>query len=110
MHLVLSKVRFIYITHFVEGCSLAFISYEYFCKYCIQNFFYIFVFRFGVRYSIIWNRLAQKNLTVPHHSVFTGQMPFLPPNQQSQSTEGLTATFVVNDENAAGDDITMHCK
>jgi len=37
-------------------------------------------------------------------------MPFLPPNQQSQSTEGLTATFVVNDENAAGDDITMHCK
>jgi len=25
----------------------------------------------------------------PHHSVFTGCMPFLPPNQQCQSTEGL---------------------
>ena len=24
----------------------------------------------------------------PHHSVFTGRMPFLPPNQQRQSTEG----------------------
>ena len=24
----------------------------------------------------------------PHHSVFTGWMPFLPPNQQRQSTEG----------------------
>ena len=23
----------------------------------------------------------------PHHSVFTGRMPFLPPNQQCQSTE-----------------------
>ena len=27
-------------------------------------------------------------MPVPHHSVFTGQMPFLPPNQQHQSTEG----------------------
>jgi len=24
----------------------------------------------------------------PHHSVFTGWMPFLPPNQQRQNTEG----------------------
>jgi len=24
------------------------------------------------------------------HSVFTGRMPFLPPNQQRQSTEGIT--------------------
>ena len=34
---------------------------------------------------------------VPHLSVFTGQMPFLPPNQQFQSTEGycyLTAITV----------------
>jgi len=31
--------------------------------------------------------LAPDRLTmpVPHHSVFTGQMPFLPPNQQCQS-------------------------
>jgi len=27
-------------------------------------------------------------MPAPHHSVFTGQMPFLPPNQQCQSTEG----------------------
>jgi len=26
-------------------------------------------------------------MPVPHHSVFTGRMPFLPPNQQRQSTE-----------------------
>jgi len=28
---------------------------------------------------------------VPHHSFFTGRMPFLPPNQQHQSTEGNTS-------------------
>jgi len=28
-------------------------------------------------------------LPAPHCSVFTGRMPFLPPNQQCQSTEGL---------------------
>jgi len=26
---------------------------------------------------------------VPHHSVSTGRMPFLPPNQQRQSTQGI---------------------
>ena len=30
----------------------------------------------------------QTNTPAPHHSVFTGWMPFLPPNQQRQSTEG----------------------
>jgi len=29
-------------------------------------------------------------MPVPHHSVFTDQMPFLPPNQQRQSTEGTS--------------------
>jgi len=31
-----------------------------------------------------------KQITTPvlHHSVFTGRMPFLTPNQQRQSTEG----------------------
>jgi len=29
----------------------------------------------------------------PHHSVFTGRMPFLPPNQQRQSTEGIQGTI-----------------
>jgi len=30
----------------------------------------------------------QITMPVPHHSVFTGRMPFLLPNQQRQSTEG----------------------
>ena len=34
---------------------------------------------------------TQTTTPVPHHSVFfTGRMPFLPPNQQRQSTEGNT--------------------
>jgi len=33
--------------------------------------------------------LPADNMPVPHHSrFFTGRMPFLPPNQQRQSTEG----------------------
>jgi len=28
-------------------------------------------------------------MPVPHHSVFTGRMPFLLPNKQRQSTEGI---------------------
>jgi len=42
--------------------------------------------------QIIYTSLQTDNqLTtpVPHHSVFTGRMPFLPPNQQRQSTEGM---------------------
>ena len=30
----------------------------------------------------------QTTIPTPHHSVFTGRMPFLPPNQQCWSTEG----------------------
>jgi len=33
-------------------------------------------------------RSRQITMPVSHHSVFTGRMPFLPPNQQRQSTEG----------------------
>jgi len=33
-------------------------------------------------------RSRQIAMPVPYHSVFTGQMPFLPPKQQRQSTEG----------------------
>ena len=36
--------------------------------------------------SAPWSR--QTTTPAPHHSVFTGRMPFLPPNQQCQSTEG----------------------
>jgi len=44
--------------------------------------------------DIIWAicksapRSRQITMPTPHHSVFTGQMHFLPPNQQHQSTEG----------------------
>ena len=31
----------------------------------------------------------QTTTPAPHHSVFTGRMSFLPPNQQRQSTEGI---------------------
>jgi len=33
-----------------------------------------------------WHQLGYT--PAPHHSVFTGRMPFLLPNQQHQSTEG----------------------
>jgi len=33
------------------------------------------------------SRSRQITTPAPHHSVFTGRMPFLPPNQQHQSTE-----------------------
>jgi len=33
-------------------------------------------------------RSRQITMPVPHHSVFTGRMPFLPANLQRQSTEG----------------------
>jgi len=36
-------------------------------------------------------RSTQITMPAPHHS-FTGWMPFLPPNQQRQSTEGITNT------------------
>ena len=35
-------------------------------------------------------RSRQITTLAPHHSVFTGRMPFLPPNQQCQSTEGIS--------------------
>jgi len=38
---------------------------------------------------LLWHQLGRQ-ITMPatHHSVFTGRMPFLPRNQQRQSTEG----------------------
>ena len=35
------------------------------------------------------SRSRQTTTPAPDHSVFTGRMPFLPPNQQRQSTEGI---------------------
>jgi len=38
-------------------------------------------------------RSRQITTPVPHHSVFTGRMPFLLPSQQRQSTEGKQKYF-----------------
>jgi len=37
------------------------------------------------------HRSRQIITPAPHHSVFTGRMLFLPPNQQCQSTEGISS-------------------
>jgi len=39
----------------------------------------------------------------PQPQFFTGRMPFLPPNQQRQSTEGTFSQFNDNDINTAID-------
>jgi len=45
----------------------------------------------GISWAICTSASRSRQITTPapHHSVFTGWMPFLPPNQQCQSTEGL---------------------
>ena len=35
----------------------------------------------------------QTTMPAPYHSVSTGQLPFLPPNQQRQNTEGVTDMY-----------------
>jgi len=44
----------------------------------------------GISLAICKSAPHPRQITMPasHHSVFTGWMPFLPPNQQRQSTEG----------------------
>jgi len=41
--------------------------------------------------------LQTDNHATPHNSVFTGRMPFLPPNQQLQSTEGMKKNCIWNE-------------
>jgi len=40
----------------------------------------------------------QTTMRVPHHSVFTGRMPLLLPNQQRQSTEGTTLSHSIRQD------------
>ena len=44
----------------------------------------------GISWATCKSAPHSRQMTTPavHHSVFTGLMPFLPPNQQRQSTEG----------------------
>jgi len=54
----------------------------------------------GISWAICKSASRSRQITtpVPHHSkFFTGRMPFLPPNQQCQSTEGTEhATLIVS--------------
>ena len=52
----------------------------------------------GISWAICKSALRFRQITMPtpHHSVFTGRMPFLPPSQQHQSTEGCHLTEQVN--------------
>jgi len=49
----------------------------------------------GISWAICMSAPHSRQITTPapHHSVFTGQMPFLPPNQQLQSTEGTSVQY-----------------
>ena len=51
----------------------------------------------GISWAICKSAPRSRQITTPapHHSVFTGRMPFLPPNQQRQSTEGITPTLTL---------------
>ena len=44
----------------------------------------------GISWAVCKSAPRSRQITIPapHHSVFTGQVSFLPPNQQRQSTEG----------------------
>ena len=51
----------------------------------------------GVSLAICKSAPCSRRTTMPapHHSVFTGRMPFLLPNQQRQSTEGMLQLITV---------------
>ena len=51
----------------------------------------------GISWAICKSAPRSRQITTPapHHSVFTGRMAFLPPNQQRQSTEGTPLNKVI---------------
>jgi len=51
----------------------------------------------GIRWATCKSAPRSRQITTPapHHSVFAGQMPFLLPNQQRQSTEGNGAVYYI---------------
>ena len=50
----------------------------------------------GISWAICKSTHRSRIITTPapHHSFFTGRMPFLPPNQQRQSTEGPISSIM----------------
>ena len=58
----------------------------------------LLVYRFHAMNDIITSAspcLRQITTPAPHHSTFTGRMPFLPTNQQHQSTEATRPRFTL---------------
>ena len=53
----------------------------------------------GISWAICKSAPRSRQITTPapHHSVFTGRMPFLPLNQQRQSTEGNSQISTVRE-------------
>ena len=45
----------------------------------------------GISWAIFKSAPRSRQTPAPQHSVFTGRMPFLSPNQQRQSTEGIVS-------------------
>ena len=54
----------------------------------------------GISWAICKSAPRSRQITMPapHHSVFYRQMPFLPPNQQRHSTEGIPYTVTICEE------------
>ena len=57
----------------------------------------------GMSWAICKSAPRSRQITTPapHHSVFTGRKPFLPPNQQRQSTEGNYTRLTVSKKTLA---------
>ena len=56
----------------------------------------------GISWAVCKSALRSRQITTPapHHSrFFTGRMPFLPPNQQCQSTEGTIYRTILSNSN-----------
>ena len=55
-------------------------------------------------------RSRQITTPAPHHSVFTGRMPFLPPNQQRQSTEGTSMFWIHGQQQSISSHDELHTR
>jgi len=50
----------------------------------------------GISWAICKSAPGSRQITMPAPQFFTGRMPFLPPNQQRQGTEGTEENQVNN--------------
>ena len=52
---------------------------------------------------------TDKHASTPPLSIFTGRMPFLPPNQQRQSTEGQSIDGTDRETDGGGETLLLYC-